>query len=557
MMNVHITRRNFIQGLGLLSAQAALAACERNPDQAGTDGPVETASPMLAIIHTNDTHGHDVEVPSTDDSDGNFSMAAVAQLKADWEAKGYDVLLVDAGDATQGMPLVDQSLGEAAISFMNSCAYDLMAVGNHEFDRGEEQIAKYEDLATFPLISANVSMRDSGEPRFEPARIFDLSDGSKVGFFGLTTPETLTSAQPKHAQHYTFLAGQELYACAQAQVDELRQQGCNLVVCVGHLGNEEACKPNTSRDVLENVTGIDLFIDGHDHALVEEEVGGALLVETACYLYNIGLVVIDNGAPSNESIPYGSYDGIDTATQAIIDDVDAQVQSELAVVLGHTNYFLDGNRAPGVRTQETNLADFCSDAVGWSAQEASGVEVDATVINGGGIRASIEVGDITLGNLKAVFAFSNQIKIVKLTGEALLEALEAGTQNVGLEGAIGAFPQVSGIEYTIDASTEYERGDPYPDSTYHAPASPGSRVTIHDVGGRGWDPDETYSIATNDFICQGGDTYYRFKEAADAETPITCDFDYEALASYLIVACDHEVPEVYAAPQGRITIVGV
>lgn len=134
-MNVHITRRNFIQGLGLLSAQAALAACGQNPGQAGDDGKDGAASPMLAIIHTNDTHGHDVEVPSTDDSSGNFSMAAVAQLKADWEAKGYDVLLVDAGDATQGMPLVDQSLGEAAISFMNSCEYDLMAVGNHEFDR--------------------------------------------------------------------------------------------------------------------------------------------------------------------------------------------------------------------------------------------------------------------------------------------------------------------------------------------------------------------------------------------------------------------------------------
>ena len=89
---------------------------------------------MVAIIHTNDTHGHDAEVKATDDSEGNFSMAAVASLKSEWEKKGYEVLLVDAGDATQGMPLVDSSKGASGITFMNACGYDLMTVGNHEFD---------------------------------------------------------------------------------------------------------------------------------------------------------------------------------------------------------------------------------------------------------------------------------------------------------------------------------------------------------------------------------------------------------------------------------------
>lgn len=182
-----VTRRNFIKGVGLLSASAALAACSGN-GQSGKSASSAAASPLLAIIHTNDSHGHDIEVKAEGDTAGNFSMAAVAQLKADWKAKGYDVLLLDAGDATQGMPLVDQSKGETGITFMNSCGYDLMTIGNHDFDHGDEQIARYEQEANFPLISANVLVKETGELRFTASKTFDLSDGTKVGVFGLTTP---------------------------------------------------------------------------------------------------------------------------------------------------------------------------------------------------------------------------------------------------------------------------------------------------------------------------------------------------------------------------------
>ena len=225
---------------------------------------------MLAIIHTNDSHGHDVEVKATDDNSGNFSMAAVAQLKADWEAKGYDVLLVDAGDATQGMPLVDQSNGATAITFMNSCGYDLMTVGNHEFDRGDDNIASFEQEAQFPLISANVLLAETGELRFPPSKTFDLSDGTTIGIFGLTTPATMTNAKPVYTEKFRFLAGDDLFDCARKQVEDLRNQGCDLVICLGHLGNLEACAPSTSRELLNNVEGIDLFIDGHDHKLVRD-----------------------------------------------------------------------------------------------------------------------------------------------------------------------------------------------------------------------------------------------------------------------------------------------
>lgn len=550
-LNPLVSRRTFLRGLGLMSATAALAACGQTNTQTQPDAPM----PLLAIIHTNDTHGHDVAVEATDEVKGNFSMAAVSALKAEWEKKGYEVLLVDAGDATQGMPLVDTTSGAPAMAFMNACGYDAMAVGNHEFDWGTDALAANEAAATFPLLSASVIEKSTSKPRFTTNKVFELSDGTKVGFFGLTTPTTITTTSPKNVVDFSFLSGEELVACAQGQVDELRSQGCEIVVCLGHLGNDDIHEAS-SKYVLENVTGIDLFIDGHDHQEVNEEVNGVLLVETGCYLHNIGVVAIDEGVYTGELVAAGTFEGIDGSVQAIIDDEDARVSAEMNVVLGSTPFFLDGNRAPGVRTQETNLGDFCADAFRWTASTELGYEVDAAIMNGGGIRASIEAGDITLGTIKTVQPFGNDLGVIKVTGAQLLEALEAGCQGVGTDKPLGAFPQVSGINYTIDATVPYEEGPTYPDSTYASPAAPGSRVTIHDVGGRAFDEGETYTLAASNFLCLGGDTYYAFRTAAEAEQPQTFGFDYEALVSYLVEGCDHEVPAQYETPQGRITIVG-
>lgn len=548
-----VTRRTFVRGLGLMSATAALAACGQTT---GTDQTTKAPAPLLAIIHTNDTHGHDVAVEATDDQPGNFSMAAVAALKTEWENKGYEVLLVDAGDATQGTPLVDTVHGTNAMAFMNACGYDVMAVGNHEFDWGVEALAANEEAATFPFITASVIDKETGTSHFATNKVFELSDGTKVGFFGLTTASTTTTTSPKNVEGFTFLVGEALVARAQAQVDELREQGCEIVVCLCHLGNDETYEA-TSKYVLENVTGIDLCIDGHDHREVNEEVAGTLLVETGCYLHNIGVVAIDEGVSTGELVAAGTFDGIDTAAQAIIDDEDARVSAQMNVVLGSTPYFLDGERAPGVRTQETNLGDFCADAFRWTASMELGYEVDAAILNSGAIRTSIEEGDITLGVIKTVQPFGNDLAVVKVTGAQLLEVLEAGCQAIGGEKPIAGFPQVSGISFTVDASVPFEAGPTYPGSVYSSPAAPGARVTIHDVGGRGFDLGETYTVAASSFLCLGGDTYYAFKEAADAEQPQTFAFDYEALVSYLVEGCDHEVPEQYEGPQGRITIVGL
>jgi 5'-nucleotidase len=192
----------------------------------------------------------------------------------------------------------------------------------------------------------------------------------------------------------------------------------------------------------------------------------------------------------------------------------------------------------------------------YDAEQATATHVDAAIMNSGGMRSSIEEGDITLADVKTFLPNSNQHCVLHVSGAQLLEVLEVSCQAIGTDDVLGAFPQVSGIEFTIDATVPYEKGEPYPDSIYFAPAAPGSRVTIHTVGGADFDEDATYSIVTTDFVAQGGDTYHQIKVAAQKEEPTVLSFDYEAFVSYLIGPLDHKVADRYRSPQGRITIVG-
>ena len=223
-------------------------------------------------------------------------------------------------------------------------------------------------------------------------------------------------------------------------------------------------------------------------------------------------------------------------------------------MLAGTDFKLDAER-PGVRRHETNLGDLLCDAMLHDAETSTGAHVDAAILNAGGIRASIDAGDITLERVKAVLPYTNQVCTVKVTGAQLLEILEAACQAVGTDDELGAFPQVAGIEFTVNGTVPYEKGEQYPNTSYYGPAAPGARVTIHTVGGADFDENATYTVAVTDFLTQGGDTYYQFKVAAEKEQPVACGFDYEAFAGYLIGPLDHKVDERYKEPQGRITII--
>lgn len=542
-----LTRRSLIVRGAAGAATLAATGCTQA-------APSEAAAPVkLAIIHTNDTHGHDLL------DEESLGLAAVVQLKREYEEQGYEVLLLDAGDAVQGTNLVNRSQGDAAIEFMNRCGYAAMALGNHEFDFGQDKIADFRSAAEFPLLSANITVNATGELLAEAHTVFTLSDGTRVGVFGLTTPETITSANPLLTQGLTFLEGEELYACAQAQADALRADGCSLVVCLAHLGEEEALTGNRAMDVAAHTAGIDLFIDGHDHAeecqlIANAEGADTLVVETGCFTHAVGVVTWEEEL-AEELVAFGSYEGQDAEVAAYIQDCADEVDAQLSEPVATSAFMLDGERDPGVRTHETNLGDLVADAVFWEADRMADDTPDCAIVNGGGIRQSLPPGEITTGDVLNVLPFLNYVCTVQVTGAQLLEALEASCAVTPEQ--VGAFPQVASISFTVDTRMPYEQGAQYPNSTYYAPANPGSRVTIHDVGGRGFALEDTYTIASIDFLCAGGDTYYVFAEAAQTTMRSINYLLGDCLIYYLQEACGGEVPEHYADPagQGRIEIV--
>lgn len=551
--SVTTTRFTAILLAFVLACSLLLVGCSSAaPDQSGqTEGPVPIEG-KVAIIHTNDVHGYDLVAEPTEHTLGVLGIAAVAQLKKDYEAEGYEVILVDDGDAIQDNVLVNLSQGESAIRFMNSAAYDVMSIGNHEFDWGADNLQSLMNEAQFPVLSANIVVEATGEPFADAQMIVELGNGAKIGFFGLTTPETQTKSNPKNVAGLRFLAGEELYQSAQEQIDSLREQGCALVVCLGHLGNDPDAAPNRSLDVVEHTEGIDLFIDGHDHKVRDEAMKDTLIVSTGSHLENIGVVLYENGGLSEKMVTYGSYDGSDPATDELVKQINDEVTAQLSESIGTTAVLLNGERDPGVRTGETNLGDFAADALLWQANQATDATVDAALVNGGSIRASIEPGTISMATMLTVFPYNNALNVVTLKGSELLEVLEAATAN--LPDAMGSFPQVAGITYTVDTSVAYANGEQYPDSTYFAPAAPGARVTISEVGGRAFALNDAYVIAASSFITDGGDTYFAVAEAYQTTGYGTGYSDTDALINYIKTMLGGTIGEDYAAPHGRITI---
>ena len=544
----------------------------------------ETATPYVipdvdgkvVILHTNDTHGADLDEEGT-----SFGMAGVAQLKKDFEAAGADVLLVSAGDSIMGKPLVSADQGKSAIEFMNAAGYDAMTVGNHELDFGIDNLKALAKDADFPILCADMTTEADGKTVFDSNKIFEIG-GVKVGVFGLATPETLTKADASKMPGITFPQTDKLYAVAQAQVDELNKAGADLIVCLGHLGIDDESIGNRSIDVCEHVNGIDLFIDGHSHSTTADiiakvgdtnVVNGAKIVSTGTALANVGVVIYDQetGTLTDELVPAASYTKTDADVAKLVDDRNTAVDKVYGEKIATTEVDLNGSRSggaatdpvtkaemtfpegEGVRTTETNLGDFAADAILWQARQTLGEEnVDAALTNGGGIREALAKGDISKKSLLAVFPFGNTVATIDVTGAQLLEALEAATCTT--PEAIGAFPQVSGIEFTLNTGVPYVNGTQYANSTYYAPANPGSRVTISTVNGKAFDPAATYTIATNDFTAKGGDTYGVFKIAGGwKDVGVSLE---DALINYTTEELDGTITAgQYGEPAGRITIV--
>ena len=526
---------------------------ETPTDPATDEAPAEPEGDLagkIVILHTNDVHG------------AITTYDKVAAMKADYEARGAEVLLFDAGDYIQGDPTVSISQGATAVELMNLAGYDLAGVGNHEFDYGYANLVTILESAQFPVVCANASR--NGSSVFTANTVFTLEDGTTIGVFGLATPETATKAHPAKLDGVTFLAGEELYACAEEQVAALEAQGVDYVVCLGHLGIDAESAPNRSVDLLANVDGIDLFIDSHSHSTLADimgvtnntgKVGDTVLTSTGTKGEYIGVVTIDPaaGTITAENVALADYTGSVPAVAARIAEIQAEVDAEYGATFATSEVDLNGERAPGNRTGETNLGDLIADAFRWYALEQGDLGVDedhvVALTNGGGIRASVAAGDITATDILTVLPFGNEVAYVNVTGEVLLEALEASTYCTPEE--VGAFPQVAGIEFTVDTTKAYDQGEQYPSSTYYGPNSI-NRVTINSINGQPFDPEANYVVVTNDFLAAGGDTYYAFSVSVSRSTGKLMD---EAVVEYITEELGGTVTaEQYGEPQGRITI---
>ncbi len=512
---------------------------------AATDAETKTEATMAGktvILHTNDVHG------------AVNGYAYIAALKADYEAKGAEVILVDAGDYSQGKTYVSVTKGADAVTMMNAAGYDVVTLGNHEFDYGYAQLKENMSKAKFKVVCADVFNED-GTPIFDASYTYTTKSGVKVGFFGMETPETQTKANPALIKGLTFATGDAFTKAAADQVAALKD--ADVVICLAHLGIDAESAPYRSTDLYAAVKGIDFIIDGHSHTVMTKGEKGEPIQSTGTAFANIGVIVIDNATKKIESNSLFEIKEdtakdatVAAAAKTIVDRVDA----EYDVVFAKSEVTLNGAKAPnGNRDSETNNGDLITDAMLWKVmQNKEGLTVDAdhvvAITNGGGIRAAIEPGDVTKKDINTVLPFGNTVVTIYITGEELLEVLEASTYSL----PVGGFPQVAGINYTISTAVAYDaNAETYPASTYYGPKSI-NRVTINSINGKEFKADDTYAVVTNDFSAAGGDTYYAFKAAtAKFDTGIPLD---EAVMEYVTTELKGVIGAQYAAPQGRILL---
>lgn len=501
-----------------------------------------TMAGKTVILHTNDVHG------------AIAGYAYITALKADYEAKGAEVILVDAGDYSQGTSYVSVTKGLDAIEMMNAAGYDVVTLGNHEFDYGYTQLKDNMAKAKFKVLCADVFNAD-GTPIFDANYTYTTKSGVKVGFLGMETPETQTKANPALIKGLTFATNDAFTKAAADQVEALKD--ADVVICLAHLGVDGESKPYRSTDLYAAVKGIDFIIDGHSHTVMTKGENGEPIQSTGTAFANIGVIVIDDATKkieSNSLFEIKEDTAKDATVAAAAQKIVDRVDKEYGVVFAKSEVTLNGAKAPnGNRDSETNNGDLITDAMLWKVmQNKEGLTVDAdhvvAITNGGGIRAAIKPGDVTKKDINTVLPFGNTVAVIYVTGAELLEALEASTYSL----PVGGFPQVAGINYTISTAVAYDaNAETYPASTYYGPKSI-NRVVINSINGKEFKADDTYAVVTNNFVAGGGDTYYAFAAAsAQFDTGIPLD---EAVMEYVTTELKGVIGAQYAAPQGRILL---
>ena len=514
----------------------------------------------IVILYDNDVH---CNVDSYED---------MAALKKEMQEQSNYVSVVSCGDYLQGDVIGAISKGKAIVQIMNKVGYDVVAIGNHEFDYGVPRLKSLVKSMNAKVIASNFVKKSTGKPVFRSYTIKTYGK-KKVAFVGVTTPESFTKSTPAYFQNskgefiYDFYGdstGKLLAERVQKVVNTARKNGADYVVALTHMGTEGVTTQWDVQHLIKNTYGIDVVLDGHSHSTVpsmkvKNKNGKKITVSsTGTKFSNIGqLVIRKNGSITTELIPIDEeHQYEDAETKVYIDQVKAKYDKRLNQVIGKTEVDLttlgaDGERA--IRNAETNMGDFCTDAV------RSAMDADVAIINGGGIRADIAAGDITYKDLVSVFPWNNELCVIEATGQQIKDALELGAKNYPEEN--GGFMQVSGMKYVIDASvpssvvTDEQTGMfEKVDGTYRV-----KDIQVWNTARTKYEPiklKKTYKLAgINYTLRQNGDGFTMFDGNKVIKDNVM--LDTQSLSIYLTDVLDGVVGEDYKDPagQGRITII--
>ena len=451
-----ISRRSFMKAAGV-SAAAATMALGAPAASACWTGDVQD----ITILYTNDVHTY------IDKQSPKLTYAAIAALKKSYQDDGKNVLLVDAGDHVQGTAYGSMDEGATIIQLMNAAGYDAATPGNHEFDYGMDRAKELMADADYPYLSCNWVNLPLNNRVLSDVKYFRIG-GRTIAFVGITTPETITKSTPayfmdKNQKRYVYDIlggedGQKLYSAVQKSINKARVIA-DYVIGLGHLGVDPSSSPWTSKEVIEHTSGLDAFIDGHSHTVMEcewvKDLSGkaVALTQTGSYFANVGEMTIKaDGSIATQLVP--TYDGLDSAVAGIqtewVSAVDDMLGEKIAVA--ETNFYISdpatGKRR--IRLGETNLGDFVADGIYSYFNEVEQLHCDVAIMNGGGIRADVDAGDWSFKTCKQVSPFGNVACLMSVTGKQIQDALEFAARFAGEDGKEnGGFLQVAGATYEI------------------------------------------------------------------------------------------------------------
>jgi len=531
--------------------------------EAGPATPVRD----IVVLFTSDVHCG---------IDQGFGYVGLKAIRDALEREGNAVLLVDDGDAIQGEAIGILTQGQAIIGLMNQMGYDVAIPGNHEFDYGAQRFIALADAAEFPYVSCNFNR--NGELVFPPYVIREAG-GVKLAFVGITTPESLTSSNPRFFQDdegnfiYGFMRsedGAEAYAAVQKAADDARAEGAKYVILLAHLGNSGKSRPYTYADVIGHTRGIDAVLDGHSHdtdKVAVKNAEGRAVPRQACgtKLEGIGwlrIAAADGSVETglytwNNAVPAPRLLGLQNDMSDTVDDMMAWVDEQLDFVVAQCACELTindpiarddaGKPVRMIRRAETNLGDLIADAF----RARSGAEVG--VACAGGMRMGLPKGAVTMNDVLNTYPFGNRVYKAEVTGRQILDALEWGARMVPEES--GGFLHASGMTYEIH--TDIPSGCQKDKNGLFTGVEGAYRVRNVMIWGEPLEMDRIYTLASQDFtLINHGDGQTAFDGARtiwQADVP-----DYGVVAEYLHEDLDGIVGEDYANPygQGRIVAVG-